>query len=252
MLKPFAAFCGALLLAGSPLAIAGEGVSVGNGKTAHAASNIAGDYMEARNADIYTGPCFSNAEIFITGNQAVMAWKVNRGSWDGVDLSGLAVAAAVRGTTTLSVDKPEEARSVLMVDKSASPRQRDALIAMAKNLAGARLSNVVDVKVTQMTMTLEGDDMTGSEAASAEHKDHGMPHTPKAFFWAVGVAEILTRPLDDGDHFCGNERVEYPPLSHGVTAHPAYTLGHKFNSKGLDSKWNDPNCRSSFVGHFSL
>ena len=44
------------------------------------AAGIRGEYIEARTADVFTGPCFSNAEVFIYGNQAVMAWKVTEGS----------------------------------------------------------------------------------------------------------------------------------------------------------------------------
>src|SRR5277367_6864303 len=95
------------------------------------AAEIRGDYVEARTADVFTGPCFSNAEVFIYGNHAVMAWKVTEGSWKGVDLSGLCVAAAVNGTTTFSEDKPEKAESVLIVDSKADARQREALVAMA-------------------------------------------------------------------------------------------------------------------------
>ena len=89
-----------------------------------AGPQIRGDYLEARTADVFTGPCFSNAEVFITGHQAVLAWKVNTGTWDGVDLSGLTVAAAIRGTTTFSEDTPAEASSVLIVDKNASAAQQ--------------------------------------------------------------------------------------------------------------------------------
>jgi hypothetical protein len=78
-----------------------------------------------------------------------------------------------------------------------------------------------------------------------------MPHAPRGSFWAPGLAEIATRPLDDGDHTCGNEVVAYPPLSKGVKASPAYTLAHTFKGKGLSNNWDDPNCRSSFVGHFA-
>jgi hypothetical protein len=78
-----------------------------------------------------------------------------------------------------------------------------------------------------------------------------MPHAPVASFSAPGLAEILTRPLDSGDHFCGNEVVAYSPLSRGVSVLPAYTLRHKYAGVELDTRWNDPNCRSSFVGHFS-
>src|SRR5271154_906125 len=90
-------------------------------------NHIKGDYVEARTADVYTGPCFSNAEVFITGHQAVMAWKVTEGSWRGVELDGLTVAAAVVGTTTFSEDDAKAARSVLLVDKKATPAQRKAL-----------------------------------------------------------------------------------------------------------------------------
>ncbi len=91
---------------------------------------------------MFTGPCFSNAEVFIYGNHAVMAWKVTEGSWNGVDLSGLCVAAAVNGTTTFSEDKPEKASAVLIVDAKASDSQRAALIDMAKSLGGKRLNQI--------------------------------------------------------------------------------------------------------------
>jgi hypothetical protein len=237
MRKTLSALCGVLVLAGAGAANAAQ---------------IQGDYIEARTADVYTGPCFSNAEVLIYGDQAVLAWKVREGSWNGVDLSGLGIAAAVKGTTTFSEDRPAEARSVLIVDEKANPKQREALVAMAKELAGGRLSKVVDVRASMIMLTVEEHAMSGSEKmAEAEASHHGSPRAPRASFWAPGLAEILTRPLDEGDHFCGNETVAYPPLSKGADVLPAYTLGHRFKGKGLNASWDDPNCRSSFVGHFS-
>jgi hypothetical protein len=184
--------------------------------------------------------------VFLTGHQAVVAWSVREGAWDGVDLAGLSVAAAIRGNTTFSEDDPSQARSVLIVDERATPRQREALIAMAKSLAGDRLQNVVAIKTTRMSLLVESE-----HAETGTHVLHKMPVAPKAQFWAAGLAEILTRPLDDNDHFCGNETVAYPPLSKGVSVLPAYTLGHRYRGTGLDTTWNDPNCRSAFVGHFA-
>jgi uncharacterized protein DUF1326 len=232
MFRSMAALCGALVLMGSNVA---------------GAASIRGDYIEARTADVYTGPCFSNAEVFIDGNQAVLAWKVTEGSFQGVDLSSLSVAAAVKGSTTFSEDKPEQARAVLIVDEKADAQQREALVALAKSLAGDRLSNVVDVKRSRISLKIESPSMAGAEAHG-----HGMPHAPRASFWAPGMAQIVTRPLDERDHFCGNEVVAYPPLSKGTTVLPAYTLGHQFKGEGLNGSWDDPNCRSSFVGHFAL
>jgi hypothetical protein len=212
------------------------------------AAGIRGDYVEARNADVYTGPCFSNAEVLIYGKQAVLAWKVNEGSWKGVDLAGLCVAAAVKGNTTFSEDNPAEARAVLIVDSRANARQREALIDLAKTLGGARLRQVAGVATTRMSLTLE--DHPSPEGDSAR-PTHAMPHSPRASFWAAGIAQIVTRPLDERDHACGNEVIAYSPLSTAVSVQPAYTLGHEFKGQGLDTRWDDPNCRSSFVGHFA-
>ena len=230
-----AALCGALVFGGTGVAGAG---------------GIRGEYLESRTADVFTGPCFSNAEVFIYGSQAVMAWKVTEGSFDGVDLRGLSVAAAVKGSTTFSEDKPGLARAIVIVDEKADGRQREALVALAKNLGGERLGNVVSVKVSRISFKIESEH--AASLADAAHSSHGMPHTPRASFWAAGLAQIVTRPLDERDHFCGNEVVAYPPLSRGVEAQPAYTLGHQFKGEGLGSRWDDPNCRSSFVGHFAI
>ncbi|AMV38801.1 DUF1326 domain-containing protein [Planctomyces sp. SH-PL62] len=216
-----------------------------------AATRVAGDYIEARTADVYTGPCFSNAEIFITGHQAVLAWKVTEGSWKGVELNGLSVAAAVVGTTTFSQDDMSAAKAVLVVDQKATPAQHDALIEMAKALGGDRLKHVVAVRTASLIVTVE-DHKGSSESEEADsHKAHGMPRAPQALFSAAGLAEILTRPLGADDHVCGNEAVAYEPLSSGVQALPAYTLRHRYSGDELDTLWNDPNCRSSFVGRFS-
>ena len=185
---------------------------------------------------MFTGPCFSNAEVYLTGHQAVLAWKVTEGSFRGVDLAGLSVAAAVRGTSTFDADQPDEALAVLIVDKAAAPAQREALIAMAKSLGGDRLKNVVAVRDSVITLQIGAHE---PESASHEHGLHAMPQAPRAFFWAPGLAEIVTRPLDEDDHKCGNETLAYPPLSRGVDVKPAYTVNNTFRGQGLDTRWDD-------------
>jgi hypothetical protein len=234
MFRSLIAACGVLVLVGSSVA---------------GAAGIRGDYVEARTADVFTGPCFSNAEVFIYGSQAVMAWKVTEGSYGGVDLAGLGVAAAVQGTTTFSEDDPAHARAILIVDEKADAAQRDALVALAKSLAGRRLENVVAVKAARISLKVERHAFSEADLGP---EGHGMPHAPAASFWVPGLASIVTRPLGEGDHACGNEVVAYQPLSRGATVLPAYTLGHHFKGQGLGSTWDDPNCRSSFVGHFAL
>ncbi|PYX35349.1 MAG: hypothetical protein DMG75_14415 [Acidobacteria bacterium] len=68
---------------------------------AMSAQQISGDYLETRSADIYTGQCFANGEVNLVGNEAILAWHVQGGSWDGVPLQGLTVAAAAQQSAAL-------------------------------------------------------------------------------------------------------------------------------------------------------
>src|SRR5208282_2905846 len=91
---------------------------------------IRGDYIETRSADVYTGQCFANGEVNLVGDEAILAWHVQSGSWDGVPLDGLTVAAAVKARATLGdpYADPFPAKAVLLVDDEASPRQSAALV----------------------------------------------------------------------------------------------------------------------------
>src|ERR1700745_1208696 len=94
------------------------------------AQQISGDYLETRSADAYTGQCFANGEVNLVGHEAILAWRVRSGTWDGVPLEGLTVAAAVRANGTLGdpYENPYPAKSVLLVDDQASPQQQAALV----------------------------------------------------------------------------------------------------------------------------
>src|SRR2546421_5415908 len=97
--------------------------------------SVSGNYIEARTADVYTGPCFANGEVEQVGQEAVFGWKINNGSWQGVDVSGLAVVAAVRAQHTIGIQSEpvNPAKAVLIVDSRANAEQRLALQSFAKN-----------------------------------------------------------------------------------------------------------------------
>src|SRR5438270_8800453 len=94
---------------------------------AHAAG-LSGSYLEARTTDVYTGPCFANSEMNLTGKEAILAWKVDKGALDGVALDGLSVVAVVAASDTLGTQQTGSAKSVLLVDRRASTSQREALV----------------------------------------------------------------------------------------------------------------------------
>jgi len=196
---------------------------------------LKGDYMEARTEDVFTGPCFAMSEVSLTGQEAILAWKVKEGDWKGVSLSGLSVVAVVRANASLGdpYHDPYPARSVLIVDSRATSQQRGALAAFAESMAGDLLNHVVQVEVAPIQMTVEHGDLHGA-----------------AKLVAGNYARIETRSLCQGDHLCGNESVFYPPLVALAHSMPAFTLDSSFSGPGLGEVWKNVDKRSAFVGSF--
>src|SRR5215472_4824079 len=120
-----------------------------------ASGSIYGNYVEARTADVYTGPCFANSEVGLTGQLAVFGWKVTKGSWNGVSLDGLGVVGVVRASSTLG-DVYHDAypvKAVLIVDERANPEQRLALQSFARRMGGDLLQDVVRVDYQPIDMS---------------------------------------------------------------------------------------------------
>jgi hypothetical protein len=200
-----------------------------------AAQQIRGDYVETRSADVYTGQCFANGEVNLTGNQAILAWHVQSGSWDGVALDGLSVAAAVRAKATLGdpYANPYPAQAVLMIDDQANDRQRAALQAFAQHMGGELLKNVDRVVTAPVELEV-------SEA-----------HHGAALLRAGKFATVQTRSLGDKDHLCGNEETFYPPLTTLAHSMPAVAVTDQYSGPGLGVDWDLHGKRSAFVGTFA-
>src|SRR5579872_3914254 len=192
---------------------------------------IRGQYIETRSADIYTGQCFANGEVNLVGDEAILAWHVQSGSWDGVSLDGLTVAAAVHANATLGdpYANPYPARAVLIVDEQATPQQSSALVAFAHQMGGELLRHAEQVISAPMELVV-----------SSQH--HGV-----ALLRAGHFAAIRTRPLNDKDHLCGNEVTFYPPLTQLANSMPAVALTDSYRGPGLDVDWEAHGRRSAFV-----
>jgi len=200
------------------------------------AHNIYGNYVEARTADVYTGPCFANAEVGLVGQLAVFGWKVSKGSWQGVDLDGMAVVGVVRAHHTLGdvFESAYPVKAVMIVDSRANAEQRLALQGFAKHMAGDLLQDVVRVDYEPIELTF------------ADNNIHSM----KANLTAGNMAKISTRALSEGDHICRNEEVWYRPLTKLEHAMPAYSVANQWEGAGLGTTWSSPDKRSAFIGTF--
>jgi hypothetical protein len=198
------------------------------------AQQIRGDYIETRSADVYTGQCFANGEVNLVGKEAIVAWHVQSGSWDGVSLDGLTVAAAIRARATLGdpYADPYPAQSVLLVDDQATPQQSAALASFAKHMGGELLANVDQTISAPMEMVVN-------------HERHGV-----ALLRAGQFATVQTRAVGEHDHVCGNESTFYPPLTPVAHSMPAVALTDAYRGPGLGESWDSHGRRSAFVGTF--
>jgi hypothetical protein len=196
---------------------------------------ISGLYVEARNCDVWTGPCFANADFNLSGKNAVLAWKVDTGTADGVSLDGLGIVAVVVAQNTLGLEQKAPAKAVLIVDERATAAQRSALIRLAKQQAGALLDHVAAVHSAPIKL----DACACKNNACAELD--------------AGIARIKTRCIDgDHDKVCGNEIAFYPPLSTGVHVVPAAAVEHVFRGTGVGQTWSDSDRRGAYVGTFQV
>jgi hypothetical protein len=200
------------------------------------AEKITGDYLESRSADVYVAQCFANSEAGLTGDQALLAWHVRNGSWDGQKLDGLTVVAAVKASATLGdpYADPYPAKSVLLVDEQATPAQREALVSFAQHMGGKLVSSVVKVIPTTIEMNVLRD-----------HEHHG-----QAVLRAGTFAEVQTRALNEGDHTCGAEVTYYPPLTKLDHSMAAVATTDQYQGPGLGVDWDRHGKRSAFVGSF--
>jgi hypothetical protein len=197
-------------------------------------AKITGDYLESRSADVYTGQCFANGEVGLTGDQAILAWHIRSGSWDGVKLDGFSVVAAVKANATLGdpYADPYPAKSVLIVDNRADARERAALAAFARHMGGKLLANVVNVINAPIDIQV-----------AQEH--HG-----SALLRAGDFVTLQTRSINENDHLCGNESTFYPPLTQVGHAMAAVAMTDSYTGKGLGTTWTLHDKRSAFVGSF--
>ena len=199
---------------------------------------IRGNYIEARTADVYTGPCFAMSEINLTGDLGIFGWQVEKGSFDGVRLDGMSVVGVLHASATLGdpTTTSYPVKSVIIVDSKASLEQRLALQKFAVKMAGGLLNDVVRVESQPISFDVENNNI----------------HSRNATLTAGTLASIRTRALTTQDQICHNEQTWYPPLTDVDHAMPAYTETNMFHGQGLNTTWNYSQKRGSFVGTFHL
>jgi hypothetical protein len=195
--------------------------------------SIKGEYVEARTAEVFAGGCIMNSEAETMGRQALMAWRITSGVFDGVTLDGLTVAAAVAADRNLGMremggEEPTAVKAIITVDPRATAAQRDALVKLVRELSNGLITHVVRVDVAPIRF-----------ATSQNYVEVSVPET---------MMLTVNKEMKH-DPSCGAMQW-FKPFTKLADASMGVAEEHSFDGNGLNTKWSAPNKRSAFFGTF--
>ena len=199
-------------------------------------ADLKGTYVEARTCQVYTGPCFANGEVGLTGKDAVMGWRIAEGDQQGIDLTGLSVAVIIKGSHTLGfrgIADAKTKKAVVVVDEKASSKQREALRRFALSQTGLADENIVSTTDAPIEMDFNVANLT-------------------ATFEVGNVVKLKTRKARPGDCICSNESAYYPPLAKLKGCVPGVTIEGDVTARKLGTRWSIPDSRSAYLGVFEV
>ena len=191
--------------------------------------SLRGEYVEVRTASVFAGACHYNGEVVTTGRDAMMAWNVTSGKWQGVDLTGVRAMAIVTADANLS-DAQAARQSELIIDAQASAAQSEAMIAALKSKYAAALGDTVKVRSAAITFNRNGRNYA-VKADDATIDVEAMPN----------------------DLCCKMPNlVWYSPFVGLENRKVGYTIRARYSGKAIGTPWSRSGENSAFYGSFSL
>jgi hypothetical protein len=197
-------------------------------------SRITGEYVEARTAEVFAGGCIMNSEAETMGRQALMAWKITAGSFEGVALDGLTVAAAVAGDRNLGMremggEEPTMVKAIITVDPRATQSQREALVRFVRAMSRGLITQVVRVDTAPIRF-----------ATTQQYVEVSVPES----------MQLTVNKTMKHDPSCGAMQW-FKPFTALHESAMGVAEAHSFSGQGLGTKWSAPDKRSAFFGTFA-
>ena len=191
--------------------------------------SLRGDYVEVRTASVFAGACHYNGEVVTTGRDAMMAWNVTSGKWQGVDLTGVRVMAVVSADANLSEGNAAR-QSEIIIDSQASRAQALAMVNALKQKYAGSLGNVVEVRSAPIRFERNG----------------------RTFAVATNDAAINVEAMPN-DLCCKMPNlVWYTPLVGLENRKVGYTSKALYSGKTVGEPWSRSGENSAFYGSFAL
>lgn len=107
--------------------------------------SVKGEYVEVRTASVFAGACHYNGELTTAGRDALMAWSVTSGAWQGVDLTGVRAIAIVSAAENLG-DQNAARQAEIIIGENASEAQSRAMLEGLKSRYAASLGKIISVR----------------------------------------------------------------------------------------------------------
>ena len=191
--------------------------------------SLRGDYVEVRTASVFAGACHFNGEVVTTGRDAMMAWNVTSGKWQGVDLTGVRVMAIVSADANLSEGNAAR-RSEIVIDSKASNTQALAMVNALKEKYAASLGTVVEVRSAPISFERNG----------------------RTYAVATNDAAMNVEAMPN-DLCCKMPNlVWYTPLVGLENRKVGYTSKALYSGRIVGEPWSRSGENSAFYGSFSL
>lgn len=191
--------------------------------------SVRGEYVEVRTASVFAGACHYNGEVVTTGRDAMMAWNVTSGKWQGVDLKGVRAMAIVNSTSNLSEENAAR-QSEVIIDSAASREQSQAMLNALKERYAASLGNIVEVRNAPVTF---------------EQKDR--TYAVKADDATIDVEAM------PNDLCCKMPNlVWYKPLVGIENRKVGYTVKASYGGRKVSDPWSRSGENSAFYGTFGF
>ena len=191
--------------------------------------SLRGDYVEVRTASVFAGACHYNGEVVTTGRDAMMAWNVTSGKWQGVDLSGVRALAIVSSDQNLGETNAAR-QSEIIIDHNASRTQALALVNALKEKYAASLGNVVEVRSAPIKFERNGRTyavLTNEAAINVEAMPNDLCCKMPNLVWYTPLVGLENRKV-------------------------GYTSKALYSGKVVGEPWSRSGENSAFYGTFSL
>ena len=191
--------------------------------------SLRGDYVEVRTASVFAGACHYNGEVVTTGRDAMMAWNVTSGQWQGMDLSGVRVMAIVSADANLG-EQNAARQSEIIIDSKASRAQALAMMNALKEKYAASLGKIVEVRSAPISFERNG----------------------RTYAVVTNEAAINVEAMPN-DLCCKMPNlVWYTPLVGLENRKVGYTEKALYSGKTVGEPWSRSGENSAFYGTFAL